>query len=72
MDNQTLTLVQEVYFDLCDLLDNNELNESIEGLFEFENMREFITWQKEKLAQIERNLDFNNDCPKFEPAREEL
>lgn len=57
MDNQTLTLVQEVYFDLCDLLDNNELNEPIEGLFEFSDMREFITWQKNKLAEIELRLD---------------
>ena len=72
MSRNTLTLVQEVYFDLCDLLDNNELNESIEGLFEFSDMREFITWQKDKLAQIERDLDLNDDCPKFEPAREEI
>lgn len=57
MDNQTLTLVQEVYFDLCDLLDNNELSEPIEGLFEFSDMREFITWQKNKLAEIELRLD---------------
>jgi hypothetical protein len=57
MDNQTLTLVQEVYFDLCDLLDNNELSEPIEGLFEFSDMREFVTWQKNKLAEIELRLD---------------
>ena len=72
MSRNTLTLVQEVYFDLCDLLDNNELSESIEGLFEFDDMREFITEQRRKLALIERDLDFNDDCPKFEPAREEI
>jgi len=72
MSRNTLTLVQEVYFDLCDLLDNNELSESIEGLFEFDDMREFITEQRRKLALIERDLDFNDDCPKFEPAKEEI
>jgi hypothetical protein len=72
MNQNTLTLVQEVYFDLCDLLDNNELSESIEGLFEFDDMREFITEQRRKLALIERDLDFNDDCPKFEPAKEEI
>jgi hypothetical protein len=61
MNQNTLTLVQEVYFDLCDLLDNNELNESIEGLFEFSDMREFIQEQKDKLAQIERALDFQTE-----------
>ena len=72
MSRNTLTLVQEVYFDLCDLLDNNELSESIEGLSEFDDMREFITEQRRKLALIERDLDFNDDCPKFEPAKEEI
>ena len=61
MNQNTLTLVQEVYFDLCDLLDNNELNESIEGLFEFSDLREFIQEQKDKLAQIERALDFQTE-----------
>jgi hypothetical protein len=73
MSRNTLTLVQEVYFDLCDLLDYNELSESLEGFTcEFDDMREFITEQRRKLALIERDLDFNDDCPKFEPAREEL
>ena len=30
-----LTKVQEVYFDLCDLLDNNELDDRIDGFQEF-------------------------------------
>ena len=61
MSINTLTLVQEVYFDLCDLLDNNELAESIEGLSEFDDMREFIHEQKRKLSQIERNLDHDRE-----------
>jgi hypothetical protein len=58
MDNQTLTLVQEVYFDLCDLLDNNELDQPIEGFTcEFDTLRELIEEQKKKLAEIELRLD---------------
>lgn len=57
MTTNTLTLVQEVYFDLCDILDNNELDIEMEGLEEFDTIREFLSEQKRKLAQIERNLD---------------
>lgn len=72
MTTNTLTLVQEVYFDLCDILDNNELDDRINGLYEFDTVRDFITEQKAKLARIERLLDFDEDCPKFEPAKEEI
>ena len=72
MSTNTLTLVQEVYFDLCDLLDNNELDDRIEGLQEFDTVRDFIYEQRAKLARIERMLDFNQDCPKFEPAKKEI
>ena len=57
MSTNTLTLIQEVYFDLCDLLDNNELAEKIEGFYEFEDLRDFIHEQKQKISQIERYLD---------------
>jgi hypothetical protein len=68
MSRNTLTLVQEVYFDLCDLLDYNELSESLEGFTcEFDDMREFITEQRRKLALIERDLDLNHlDVSKYE------
>lgn len=56
-DTKLLTLVQEIYFDLCDVLDNNELNDRIEGLQEFDTLRDFITEQKQKIARIERALD---------------
>lgn len=72
MTTKLLTLVQEVYFDLCDILDNNELDDRINGLYEFDTVRDFITEQKAKLARIERLLDFDEDCPKFEPAKEEI
>lgn len=56
--NNTLTTVQEVYFDLCDILDNNDYSDiKIEGLHEFEDLREFLIEQKNKLAEIELRLD---------------
>lgn len=55
----TLTLIQEIYFDLCDLLDNNELDDRIEGLQEFDTLRDFMYEQKAKLSRIERILDNN-------------
>ena len=58
MSTNTLTLIQEVYFDLCDLLDNNELDDRIEGFYEFDSLRDFITEQKQKMARIEKVLDF--------------
>jgi len=58
MSMNTLTLIQEVYFDLCDLLDNNELDDRIEGFYEFDSLRDFITEQKQKMARIEKVLDF--------------
>jgi hypothetical protein len=57
MSNNTLTLIQEVYFDLCDLLDNNELDDKIDGLSEFDTLRDFMYEQKAKLSRIERKLD---------------
>ena len=58
--SNTLTLVQEVYFDLCDILDNNELDDRINGFYEFDSIRDFITEQKQKLARIEKALDFQD------------
>lgn len=57
MTTKLLTLVQEVYFDLCDILDNNELDDKIEGLYEFDTVRDFMYEQREKLSRIERFLD---------------
>jgi hypothetical protein len=58
--SNTLTLVQEVYFDLCDILDNNELDDRIKGFYEFDSIRDFIIEQKQKLARIEKALDFQD------------
>ena len=54
----TLTTVQEVYFDLCDILENNDYSDiKIEGLYEFDDLREFLIEQKNKLAELELRLD---------------
>lgn len=60
MSTNTLTLVQEVYFDLCDLLENNELQDRIEGFSEFDTLYDFLIEQKQKLARIEKALDFQD------------
>ena len=57
MDKSTLTQLQEVYFDICDLLDNNELDDTIEGFFEFDTLRQCLEEQRRKLAQIELSID---------------
>jgi hypothetical protein len=55
---KTLTKIQEVYFDLCDILDNNDYSKvKIKGLEEFDNLREFLIEQKNKLAEIEAAID---------------
>ena len=60
MSTNTLTLVQEVYFDLCDLLENNELQDRIQGFYEFDTLYDFLIEQKQKLARIEKALDFQD------------
>ena len=53
----TKTLVQEIYFDVCDLLDSGQINDfTISGFQEFDTLREFMLEQKQKLAQIEASL----------------
>jgi len=50
----TITKVQEVYFDLCDLLDSRQIdNINLIGFHEFDTLREFLQEQKNKLAEIE-------------------
>ncbi len=54
MNNYTLTKIQEVYYDLCDILEKNDYSKTrIKGFAEFEDLREFLTEQKNKLAEIE-------------------
>ena len=65
-----LTLIQKVYFDLCDALDNNDFSDvAIEGLYEFDDLREFLHEQKRKLAEIELTLDLKQSKNLDQPAR---
>lgn len=52
-----LAKVQEVYFDMVDLLDQNELDDEIEGFQEFENLREHLVEQVEKIVMIEEGIE---------------
>ena len=51
MTNAQQTELQEIFYDLCDLIDENEDKLSlikIEGFDEFENLLEFLQEQKTK------------------------
>jgi hypothetical protein len=59
IESNLLTTVQEVYFDLVDLQNNNYLKGiKIEGfdLEEFKNMRDFIDEQISKLNYLENHM----------------
>jgi hypothetical protein len=51
MTNNTLTLLQEVYFDICDKLYGNSYKD-----LSYDNEKEFLQVQKDKLEAIERAL----------------
>jgi hypothetical protein len=54
MNNRQLTLLQEVYFDICDLINSREIDDiCINGFEEFETVLEFLEEQKLKLSLIE-------------------
>lgn len=58
MNHSTLTKIQEVYFDLCDILEHNDYSKTkIKGLYEFDDLREFLEEQRNKLAEIETAID---------------
>ena len=51
MTRNTLTLLQEVYFDICDRLYGNSYKD-----LSYDNEKEFLQVQKDKLEAIERAL----------------
>lgn len=57
VENNIITTVQEVYFDLVDL-DKNTYLKGIElkGFSEFDNMRDFIDEQMMKISYLENHL----------------
>jgi|APCry1669189034_1035192.scaffolds.fasta_scaffold53232_2 hypothetical protein len=50
--SNTLTLVQEVYFDLCDVLNGNSYTE-----LGYENRKHFLMEQINKLEAIEKAVE---------------
>lgn len=62
MSVKTLTLVQEVYFDVCDLLNSGQVDDfSLTGFQEFNTLREFLLEQQHKLEKIELSLTTNQE-----------
>ena len=57
MSRNTLTLVQEVYFDICDRLYGNSYKD-----LSYDNEKEFLQVQKDKLEAIERALTIKEDA----------
>ena len=56
IENNLLTTIQEVYFDLEDLQQNNYLKGvKVEGFEEFNNLRDFIDEQISKLNYLENH-----------------
>ena len=50
MDEKMLTTLQEIYFDLCDLIDSGQVDDiAISEFAEFETLREFLVEQRTKL-----------------------
>lgn len=48
------TTLQEIFFDLCDLLDSGQIDDiKLDGFEEFETLREFIEEQKAKIESLE-------------------
>lgn len=55
--SNTLTKVQEVLFDLYDLINGGEIDDIALSTFsEFETLREFLEEQKDKLVEIEESV----------------
>jgi len=55
--SSVLTKVQEVYFDICDLIKSGEVDDIVLTSFqEFETLKEFLEEQKTKLEEIERGV----------------
>lgn len=54
------TLIQEVYFDICDAINEGDLYDyEIQGFDEFATVLDFLKEQKAKLEQIEKLLPTN-------------
>jgi len=53
MTDKEKTTLQEVYFDLCDLIDSGQADDiALSGFDEFSTLLEFLTEQREKIARF--------------------
>ena len=53
----TLTIVQEIYFDLCDLINSGQIDDiAIRDFQEFKTLKEFLEEQRNKIEEIEADL----------------
>lgn len=54
---KTLTTIQEVYFDLIDLLESGEIDDvNLDSFQEFETLREFLEEQIRKVSDVEYSM----------------
>ena len=57
MTNKERTTLQEIYFDLCDLLEKLDCQKiKLKEFDEFKNLEEFIEEQKRRVSNIEEYL----------------
>ena len=55
--SNVVTKIQEVLFDICDLINSGEIDDIALTTFqEFETLKEFLEEQKEKLGSIESEI----------------
>jgi len=56
--HKEIELTQCVFFDLCDLIQNNPnlLNKKIKGLEEFDTLGDFLHYQKSVMTTLEQRL----------------
>ena len=57
ISHKTITALQEVYFDICDLLDSGQADDiQITEPEEYDTLREFLEAQKANLELIEEEM----------------
>ena len=63
MNQKTLETLQEVFFDLTDLIDSGQVyGIDIDGFQEFKTLVEFLQEQKEKIALIETMMAIETEA----------
>jgi uncharacterized protein with von Willebrand factor type A (vWA) domain len=53
MTEQDRTTMQEIYFDLCDLIDSEQISDiKLTDFYEFNTVGEFLEEQRDKIARF--------------------